>query len=110
MSQTQMWLLIIIVGLVTYGFRLSFIFLSGRGTEDVSPVLDRILVLIPAAVLAAMIAPEILLLKSTATFSWANERLWAGLIGLVVAWRTSNLFTTVAVGMVALWVLQWLMG
>jgi branched-subunit amino acid transport protein len=38
--------------------------------------------------------------------SLGNERLLAGLVAIVIAWRTRNVFVIVAAGMIALWLLQ----
>jgi len=32
-----------------------------------------------------------------------NDRLWAGLLATLVAWRTRSTWLTIAVGMLALW-------
>ncbi len=60
----------------------------------------------PAALLSAIILPELLLPGGALDLSLGNERLLSGLVGLLVAWRTRNVLWTVAVGMVALWLLQ----
>ena len=38
--------------------------------------------------------------------SLGNERLLAGVVAILVAWRTRNVIWTVGVGLVTLWVLQ----
>jgi len=63
---------------------------------------------VPAAVLSAIIAPELLMPGGTFNLSLGNERLLAGLVAVLVAWRTRNVLLTVGVGMGVLWVLQWL--
>ena len=37
-----------------------------------------------------------------------NLRLPAGLLAALVAWRTRNVLLTITAGMVALWLMQWL--
>jgi len=48
----------------------------------------------------------LLLTGGALNLSLGNDRLLAGLVGLLVAWRTRNVLWTVAAGMVALWLLQ----
>jgi branched-subunit amino acid transport protein len=54
-------------------------------------------------VLAAIILPGLLSPSGTLLLSLANDRLWAGLLALLVAWRTRSTWLTIAVGMLALW-------
>jgi len=42
----------------------------------------------------------------TLDLSLGNERLLAGLLAILVAWRTRNVLLAVAAGMIALWLLQ----
>lgn len=98
------WLIILGMGLITHGLRLSMILGSGRLT--ISEPLRRALRFAPAAVLSAIIAPELLRPGGGLDFSLGNERLLAGLLAIVVAWRTGNMIWTVVVGMGSLWLLQ----
>jgi branched-subunit amino acid transport protein len=41
-------------------------------------------------------------------FSLGNARLLAGLLAIVVAWRTRSAMLTIIVGMLALWGILWL--
>ena len=41
--------------------------------------------------------------------SFDNLRLLAGLIAIVVAWKTRSIGWTIGVGMVSLWILDWLL-
>ncbi len=99
----SLWLTIVGMGVVTYAIRLSLIMLLGRVT--LPALLVRALRLVPAAVLSAIIFPELLLPHATLDVSPANARLLAGLLAAVVAWRTRSVVLTVAVGMAALWAL-----
>ena len=95
---------LILAGLVTFLIRLSFIVLLGR--VETPPLLTRALRFVPPAVLSAIIFPEMFIRDSALDVSLGNLRLIAGLIATVIAWRTRNVLLTIAVGMVALWVLQ----
>src|SRR5256885_412699 len=101
------WLLILGIGLITYAIRLSFILFFGK--VEMPPLLLRILRFVPIAVLSAIILPQLLLPGGTLDLSLRNPRWLAGILAALVAWRTRNVLLTIAVGMVALWVLQWVL-
>ena len=98
------WIVILGMGVITHVLRLSMILTSGRLTIPES--LQRALRFAPAAVLSAIILPEMLQPAGALDISLGNERLLAGLVAIVVAWRTQNMILTVAVGMIVLWILQ----
>ncbi|MGE5549389.1 MAG: AzlD domain-containing protein [Bacteroidota bacterium] len=99
-------LLFLLAGLVTFLTRLSFIALLGR--VETPPLLARALRFVPPAVLAAIIFPELIIHGGRLDPTLGNMRLIAGSLAAVVAWRTRNVLLTIAVGMAALWALQWL--
>jgi len=92
------------MGLITYLIRLSLFLLPER--VMLPPWMLRALRYVPAAVLSAIIFPELLQPGGTLDLSLGNERLLAGLAAAVVAWRTRNVLLTVGVGMALLWILQ----
>jgi branched-subunit amino acid transport protein len=98
------WLILLAAGAITYLIRLSFIALLGR--IDVPPLVGRALRFVPPAVLSAIIFPEMLRPNGALDLSLGNVRLLAGLLAAIVAWRSKNVLLTIAVGMVALWVLR----
>lgn len=102
-----MLLVLIVIGVITFGFRLSFIALMDR--LRLPPLLQRALRYVPAAALTAIIMPELLIRNGAIFLSPMNARLIAGAIAIIVAWRTKNTLLTIAAGMVALWLLQWIM-
>jgi branched-subunit amino acid transport protein len=61
---------------------------------------------VPPAVLTAIIVPELLYRDGQIDVALTNVRLLAGLIAIVVAWRTKSALFTIGVGMIALWVLS----
>lgn len=105
-DNAEMLLVLIVIGVITFGFRLSFIALMDK--LRLPPLLQRALRFVPAAALTAIITPELFIHDGAIFLSPMNLRLIAGVIAIVVAWRTKNTLLTIAVGMVALWVLQWL--
>ena len=98
------WLLIIGIGIVTYALRLSFIL--GLGRVEMPALALRTLRFVPVAVLTAIIVPQLLLPSGVVDLSLHNPRWLAGLLAALIAWRTRNVFLTIAVGMLALWGLQ----
>ena len=104
MNNLAMALTILGMGLVTYAIRLSLFLLPER--VILPPWLLRALRYVPAAVLSAIIFPELLLPEGTIDITLGNERLLAGCLAMVVAWRTRNVFLTVILGLFTLWLLQ----
>jgi len=100
----NIWLVMIIIGVITFLTRLSFIALPENWQMPV--VVTRALKYVPTAVLTAIIVPELLLTSGRLDFSFGNERLIAGILAGLVAWRTKNVFLTILVGMLALWLVQ----
>lgn len=103
MSPPILWLLIAAMGLITYGFRVSMIV----GQTELPSLIQRALRYVPFAVLTALFVPEMLFPAPNNTFdlSLDNARLLAGVLAIVVAFRTRNVLLTVGVGMIALWLL-----
>jgi branched-subunit amino acid transport protein len=94
------WLTIIVVGAVTYATRLSFILLFSH--RQLPERLGRALRFVPAAILTAIIFPELLLPQGTLFLSVNNDRLIAGLVTFLVAWVTKNVMATIVTGMATL--------
>lgn len=100
----NIWLLMIAAGLVTFGIRLSFIFLLER--VKTPEWFKRALRLVPPAVLSALILPELIQHNNTIDVSIYNHQLLAGAVAVLVAWRTRNVVLTITAGMVVLLILQ----
>ena len=99
-----LWLILLCIGILTYATRLSFILLFGR--VEVPVFLQHALRFVPIAVLSAIILPALLINGNTLYLSLHNTRLIAGVVAIVVAWRTKNILLTIIVGMAVLWLLQ----
>jgi len=104
MSTLALWLTIAGAGGVTFALRLSFIALLGR--MEIPLFLGRALRFVPAAVLTAVVIPLLLYDNSALEVSLGNERLLAGLVAALIAWRTRSVPFTLVGGMTALWTLQ----
>ena len=104
MPQEWLWLTIIIAGLLTFGIRLSFILFMGK--TQISPIAQQALRFVPIAVLSALIAPALFVPKGSLDLTFGNTRLIAGLVAILVAWRTKNVLLTIVIGMICLLILQ----
>ncbi len=104
----NIWLIMIIAGLVTFATRLSFILLLDR--IKVPDWFRRGLRFVPVAVLSAIILPQLTSPNGTLNISWRNPQLLAGIVAILVAWRTRNVILTIIAGLVALVILQVLVG
>lgn len=103
MGPGYLWALILAIGAGTFGLRLSFVLLFGR-VDTVPPRVEHALELVPAAVLAALVAPALLTTGDALALA-GTDRLLAGALAAVVAWRTENMVVTIAVGMGTIWAL-----
>ena len=102
------WLVMIISGLATFAIRATFIILIGQ--REIPQQLRRALYFIPPAVLTAIILPELVLPKGQLNLSLANPNLLAGIVAVLVAWRTRSVLLTIVVGMAVFWAAQFLLG
>jgi branched-subunit amino acid transport protein len=100
----NIWLVMIIGGLITFGMRFSLIYLFGR--FEIPETMRRALHYVPPAVLSAIIFPELLYHNNAFDLSLGNTRLLAGVIAILVAWFSKNTLVTILVGMAALLILQ----
>lgn len=106
MSATAIWLIIAGIGLGTYLLRLSFIALWQR--LYVPHLVNRALEYVPSAALAALVLPALLRPEGFIDPTIGNLRLVAGVVAAVVAWYSRSVLLTLATGMGALWLLEWL--
>jgi branched-subunit amino acid transport protein len=88
------------MALVTYFTRYTAIALLGW---ELPTLVRRWLRYVPAAVLAALVAPAALAPEGRVEF---GLRAWAVLAGAVVAWRTRNVLWTILGGMGVFWLLR----
>jgi branched-subunit amino acid transport protein len=100
----SIWWIMILGGLLTYATRLSFILLFGY--VEIPGWLRRALKYVPPSVLTALIFPELLMHSGSLDISFSNLRLLAGVVAIMVAWRTRNMWLTILSGMLMLVLLQ----
>ena len=97
-------LIFILGGMLTFAMRFSFIYLIGRVV--LPDYARRVLRFVPAAVLAAIIAPEVLLHSGRLDVSLGNTYLLAGAVAVIAALWIRNTLVTILIGMGVLVFLQ----
>ena len=100
----NIWLVLLLGGLITFGMRFSLIYLFGR--FNVPEGLHKALHYVPPAVLSAIIFPELFIRNDIVDLSLDNHRLLAGLVAILTAWFTKSILITILAGMLALLFLQ----
>jgi branched chain amino acid efflux pump len=103
-SLYMLWLTIVATGAVALALRLSFIALLGR--IEMPGLLERALRFVPAAALTALAMPFLFYENGALQVSLGNERLLAGVVAALIAWRTRSVLFTLSGGMATLWTLQ----
>ncbi len=99
----NIWLVMLGMMLVTYGMRvLPLVAVRVKP----SPAFEQLLSYVPPAVFAALIVPEFIIPHGKLEFGPA---LFAGAIGVLVAWRTQNMALTILAGIGAFVLLHALM-
>jgi branched-subunit amino acid transport protein len=96
------WLVFLGMAAVTYFTRYAGIAAAGRALPA---GVQRWLSYVPIAVLAALVTPEALAAGSGGEAALSASTL-ALAAGLAAAWRTRNVFWTIAAGMAVYWVLR----
>ena len=102
----NLWLIIAGMMVATFGQRASFLLLPER--IQLPLLLRRALRYVPAAVLTAIWAPELLLQKGVLSIALGNERLLAGMVAIAVAWHFRVTFGTIVAGLAALHFFDWM--
>jgi branched-subunit amino acid transport protein len=103
----RVWLVIAAGGLLTYLIRASFLLVARRLATVPDTVRDA-LRMIPAAALAALVAPA--LLRPDGAIAPFGPEVLAGVVALAVSWWTRNVLLTIVVGLLALVGLEQLLG
>ena len=101
---------VIIAGmaLVTLAVRYPLLVLLGRIPRP-EPIF-RALKYVPPAVLTAIIVPAVLFKDDRLTVSLSNDYLVAGIISVVVAWRSKHLLLTIIIGMAVFLAWRWVLS
>jgi len=99
------WLIVLGAGAVTLGVRASFIVMPPH--TRVPAWLLESLKYVAAAVLPALVAPDVLFRDAPPGEMFNHYRIVAAVVAMVFALKTRSVFGTMAVGMAMLWLLKW---
>lgn len=102
------WLAILGAGAVTFLLRAAFIVFADP--QRFPHVFRQALTFVPPSVLAAIVAPGLLLSQGVLDLSLANPRWIAGVFAVLVALRKRSVLAAIVSGMAVLWLMQWAMG
>lgn len=97
MNESDIWLTIGLLTVATILTRSSFFFL-GHAVK-LPPKVQHALRYAPAAALAAIVAPDLVLANNTLQLTWANPKLMAGLGAALFFLTTRHLLGTIVAGM-----------
>lgn len=103
------WFIVIASGIVTYLERVAFLAVADRAGK-VPPRVREALRMIPAAALAALVAPAVLRAGADGGIDLLDPRIPAALIALAVMYKTRQVLLTLVVGLGVLIALQQLLG
>ncbi|MEE8601157.1 AzlD domain-containing protein [Euzebya tangerina] len=95
---TSIWIITIAGGVITFLLRFSFLGLADRA-DQVSPQVREALRMIPAAALAALVAPAVLRAGPDGALDLLNPRVVAAGVALLVMWKTRHVVLTLTVGL-----------
>ena len=98
------WLSIAGVALSAMVARGSFVVFGAR--SKLPEAVEHALRFAPAAALAAILAPALVLKAGHVDVTLANHRLIASVVAMLVIWRTKSMLWTIFAGMLALTVLR----
>ncbi|WP_026177925.1 AzlD domain-containing protein [Haladaptatus paucihalophilus] len=103
-DSVMIWVIIVAAGIGTFVLKFLFFLIFSR-INEMNPIATKILNFVPAAVLAALVAPSILVISTelNGTLIFDTPKLIAGVIAGAVAYRTNNALWTISVGLLALW-------
>lgn len=96
----QIWLTMVLCGVLTFIIRLSFI--AAEGKIAFPPAFRRLLPFVPVATLTALVVPELLMPQGSLWLAWDNARLMAGSAAILTAALTRSVLWTLAVGFAVL--------
>lgn len=100
----MIWIIMLATGFLTFAMRFSMF--SGVFKRSLPKYIEEILQYVPTAVLSAIIAASLFIESETKSFSLINNFSIAALIATGAAFISRSVLWTIAIGMVALWLLD----
>ena len=108
MTEGQVYLLVVVGGVITLLIRVSFLFLLGN--RVLSSTMEQFLRYIPPATFAALTVPVIVSPAGSIDIGTGNLYLPAALVAFVVGMLTKSVLWVLASGMATLWILDWVVS
>ena len=102
----MIWFVMIACGLFTFATR--FVMFSDIAPRQLPGWLQDALGFVPVAVLTAIIVPAVIIAPEGGLALAGNARFPAALVAVTVALVTRSVLATIASGLGALWLLDWL--
>jgi branched-subunit amino acid transport protein len=102
------WIAIVLVSVVTFLLRASFILFADP--HRFPHGFRQALTFVAPSVMAAIVAPGLLLSQGALSLGLDNPRWVAGAVAIVATILTRSATAAITAGMVSLWGLQWLLG
>ena len=108
MTDAYLWLTMAGMGAVTFATRLLPVVMLER--LHLNGAWQRALRVVPPAVFAAIIVPELTAGGQSMLSAAGAARLLAAVLAALVAWRTRSVLLTIITGMAALWLVRGAVG
>jgi len=102
----MIWIVMVTCGLLTFATR--FVMFSDIAPKRLPAWLDDALGFVPIAVLTAIIVPAVIIGPEGSVVLSDNARLPAAILAVTVALVTRAVLPTIAAGLAAMWLLDWL--
>jgi len=100
----------LIIGIAALTFFTRFAFAVILKKDKISEKWSKWMVYVPIAVFTTIIVPALVAPKEEIDFSIQNEYLIAGIVALLIAYKTKNLAGTVILGISIILLLRFLLG
>lgn len=100
--------LILEIAILTFFTRFAFVVIFKR--VKISEGWNKWMIYVPIAVFTTIVVPALLSPRGELNISIHNEYLIAGIIALLVAYKTKNLMGTVIIGISVILLLRWSLG
>ena len=102
----MIWIVMVTCGLLTFATR--FVMFSDIAPKHLPTWFDDALGFVPIAVLTAIIIPAVIIGPEGTLVLSDNARLPAAVLAVTVALVTRAVLPTIAAGLAAMWLLDWL--
>ena len=99
------WISILTVGALTLAMRSGFIVFNSK--KQFPKIVDEFLDYVPVCAMIAIASAHIIYSRSENELVFNPEQILAGIVTLIIAYISKNLFFTLACGMGSIWVIQY---